>query len=307
MPVEKIAALGWENCARLWNDQVELLATLDVGPRLLRFALHDGDNVLRVFPDQLGTRGETEFVARGGHRLWISPETEQTYAPDNRPVECECKAPDALHLTNSPDPRWRVRKEMMISLAAKSSAATIQHRLTNEGGDRISIASWGLTVMAPGGIEIIPQPALGTHGEEFLPNRVIVPWTYTDFSDDRWRLGRRFFFLEPKSGRPATKLGLAHRERWVAYVLPRVLFVKTFDFEESASYPDLGCNFETFSKDDFIELETLSPLKDLAPGESVGHTERWQLFPIDEIPPLGDETALERWFAPFISKLESTR
>jgi hypothetical protein len=302
MPVNIVPALGWKNCAQLANAHTELLITLDVGPRILHYALlNEGDNVLRAFADQLGTRDEKEFIARGGHRLWVSPETERTYAPDNRAVEYEIKEPHAIRVTNPATAPWHLRKEMIISLGADSAAVTIVHRITNCGAEPVAIASWGLTVLQPGGIEIIPQPPLGTHGVEFLPDRVIVPWTYTDLSDDRWKLGRRFFFLEPKAGRPATKIGLSHRERWVGYALPRVLFVKEFDYENGATYPDLGCNFETFSKDDFIEIETLSPVKQLAPGEAVGHGERWQLFPIDGLPATDDEAALARWMAPFIS------
>jgi len=303
MPVSRIAALGWENCAHLSTDHAELLVTLDVGPRILHFALTGGDNVLRAFADQVGTSGENEFVARGGHRLWVSPETERTYAPDNTSVEYELRAPSSIHVANRAVAPWHLRKEMIISLATDRAAVRIEHRITNEGERPTEIASWGLTVMQPGGIELIPQPPLGSHDAEFLPNRVIVPWTYTDFSDDRWRWGRRFIFLQPKAGRPATKIGLSHRQGWVAYVLPGVVFVKAFAYEEGAVYPDLGCNFETFSKDDFIELEALSPMKQLAPGEAIGHTERWQLFPIQGIPETNDEAALARWLAPLISNI----
>ena len=304
MAVEKTASFGWENCALLSNGHAELLVTLDVGPRILQFGLREGENGLRAFPDQMGKHDEPEFVGRGGHRLWVSPETERTYAPDNSPVEFAFTEPNRVHVINPAAAPWHIRKEMTIALVENRASATIEHRLTNETDRPVEIASWALTIMAPGGIEIIPQPPLGTHGEEFLPDRVLVPWTYTDFSDDRWRLGRNFFFLEPKAGRPATKLGLLHRERWVAYALPGVLFVKASDFEEGALYPDLGCNFETFSKDDFIELESLGPLTKLPPGQSVGHTETWHLFAIDGMPPTLDEAALARWFTPFISKLD---
>jgi hypothetical protein len=305
MPVKIISDLGWEHCAHLASDHAELLVTLDVGPRILQFALAGGDNVLRAFAEQLGTRDEKEFVARGGHRLWVSPEDVRTYAPDNSAVEYEITKSSALRVVNPARAPWYVRKEMTISLATGEAAAEIIHTITNEGEGPIAIASWGLTVMQPGGIEIIPQPPLGSHGAEFLPNRIIVPWTYTDLSDDRWRFGRHFIFLEPKPGRPATKIGLSHRERWVAYALPTVVFVKSVAYEEGAAYPDLGCNFETFSKDDFIELETLSPIKQLAPGQSIGHTETWRLFSTDGLPGTHDESALARWFSPFIANLGS--
>lgn len=303
MSATKISALGWENVAQLSNGHAEVLVTLDVGPRILSYKLSGGDNVLRVFPDQAGKKGEDGYKVRGGHRVWVAPETDLTYAPDNGPVKFDLREPNVLHAETPADEKWRVRKDMTISLAADSSAVMIQHRATNEGSEPIQIASWGLTIMAPGGWEIIPQPPLGEHGKEYLPNCVIVPWTYTDLSDDRWKIGRRFWTLTPKADRPATKLGFAHRERWIAYVLGRQLFLKTFDYEEGAAYPDLGCNYETFSKADFIELETLSPLRTLGPGQSVGHTETWHLFGGITVPDAVNEAALEQWLQPYLAKI----
>jgi hypothetical protein len=45
-----------------------------------------------------------------------------------------------------------------------------------------------------------------------------------------------------------------------------------------ARYPDFGCNFEVFSNSDFLELETLGPLVELQPRETVEHVENWWLF-----------------------------
>jgi hypothetical protein len=203
---------------------------------------------------------------------------------------------------------WNIRKSMALSLAPEGSAVRIDHALTNEGAEPVTVASWALTVMAPGGLEIIPQPPLGHHGKgpkgrEFLPERVMVPWSFTDFSDPRWKFGRRFFTLRPVAGMPATKLGLAHLEPWVAYLLPDALFVKTFAFEPGATYPDFGCNLETFTKDTFLEIESLSPLKTLAPGQTVGHSETWHLLSGITQPDSLEEGPLEEWLQPLLKKL----
>ena len=39
----------------------------------------------------------------------------------------------------------------------------------------------------------------------------------------------------------------------------------------------MGCSFETFTNADFLELETLGPLKKLAPKQSLTHVENWTL------------------------------
>jgi len=303
MAFSKVAAFGWENCARLTNGHAELIVTLEIGPRILSYRATGGENILRAFPDQLGKSGEPDYQVRGGHRIWIAPETERTYAPDNAPVQFDFREPGTLHLTVPGMAPWHVRKEMILSLSAGSTAVRIEHRATNDGAEPTSLATWGLTIPIPGGVEIIPQPPLGKHGEGgFLPSRVIVPWSYTDFSDDRWKIGRRYWLLHPKPGRPATKLGFALPDRWVGYQVANQLFLKIFEFDPAATYPDLGCNYETFSKGDFIELESLGPLQTLAPGESASHTETWHLFDGIAPPDSLEETALEKWLEPFLGK-----
>jgi hypothetical protein len=306
MPLNSIAAFGWERCARLANRDAELIVTLDVGPRILSFKTTGGENVLRAFPKQLGKSGEPDYQVRGGHRMWIGPEDERTYAPDNGPTEFRFDEPCGLRVATPATEPWKIRKEMIISLAAEGADVHIRHRATNEGAEPATLCTWGLTVPIPGGCEIIPQPPLGEHGKGgFQPDRVIVPWSYTDLSDDRWRIGARYWRLRPNPERPATKLGFALTDGWVAYVLPGALFIKRFDFDAAATYPDRGCNFETFSKGDFIELESLSPLRTLAPGESTEHAETWHLFA--DTPALDslEEGAIERWLQPFLAKIGS--
>jgi hypothetical protein len=303
MEISEVPAFGWNRCLRLASAGAEVLVSIEVGPRILSYRRPDGENVLRAYPEQMGTSGEDEYMVRGGHRIWVSPETEITYAPDNSAVTVEQGSQGAVRLVNKASTRGPVRKELTLSLA-EGGGLTLDHRLVNESGAEMEIASWGLTVMREGGYELIPQPPLGSHETDLLPNRVIVPWTYTDFSDDRWQFGRHLWRLIPKPGRPPTKLGFALLPGWAGYVLPGTLFVKRFDYEPGAVYPDRGCNFETFSKDDFIELESLSPLRRLAPGEAVSHRETWHLFGSDTTPPAGiDDAALEQWLRPLLSPL----
>ncbi len=67
------------------------------------------------------------------------------------------------------------------------------------------------------------------------------------------------------------------KQGWAAFVLNDDVFIKQFSFDENATYPDYGCNAETFTNNEFIEVETLSPLTTLKPGSGIEHTERWYL------------------------------
>ena len=294
---------GWENNLQLANEHVELVISLDVGPRILSYKTPRGENVLKNYPEQMGGKGEPKWMIRGGHRFWIAPEDETlSYVPDNQPVTHDLSVENGVHLVNEGVDPWKIRKDMTVRLAENSSEVTLLHRATNEGTKPVEIATWGLSVMGQGGIEIIPQPPLGEHPRDLLPNRLMVIWPYSDMTDARYRFGWRFITLRQTAGYPS-KIGLAHKMRWVAYLMRNTLFVKTFDYIEGAKYPDNGCNFETFTNSEMIEIESLGPLCNLAPGESTEHMEHWYLCDVQEQPEGLKERALAEWIEPKLKQL----
>lgn len=302
MHIKQLNHAGWEHNLQLANDKVELIISLDVGPRILSYKTPKTENVLKTYPEQLGKSGEQEWMIRGGHRFWIAPEDEAlSYVPDNLPVDYDLAAPNEVRLINSGVDPWKIKKEMTVSLADNTSEVTIVHRAINEGSAPIEIASWGLSVMVPGGLEIIPHPPLGLHPRDLLPNRLMIVWPYTNLTDPRWRFGETFITLRQTdtAGQP-TKLGLAHKQKWIGYLTRDSLFIKIIEHQEGAAYPDMGCNFETFTNQDMLEIESLSPLKKLGPGESVSHTERWHLFGEIPEPHSLQEPELAAWLAPYL-------
>lgn len=285
--VEKVAYGGWKNNLLISNGEAELIVTLDVGPRILSYQLAGGRNVFKEYKDQLGKSGEKGWQIRGGHRLWAAPEdTTRTYAPDNGPVKYEIQEATGSVRVTQPTDAYGIQKEMEIRLAPKGSEVTVMHRLKNCGSEATKLAPWALSVMDAGGIEYIPLPPKKPHPgsvtpttkpSDYWPNQTLIFWPFFDFADPRWNFGSKYITLR-QAKRGPTKIGVNHREGWVAYLNRGTLFVKGVSFEEGKHYPDRGSNFETFSNEDMLEVETLGPLVSLAPGETVEHLERWRLF-----------------------------
>ncbi|MCS6851833.1 MAG: DUF4380 domain-containing protein [Gemmataceae bacterium] len=285
--VEPIEYQGWKNNLRLSNGTVEIVATLEVGPRIISYRPRDGRNVFKEYPDQLGKKGETSWQIRGGHRLWISPEDPvRTYVPDNGPVHHE-RLGAVVRLRPAADMAHGLQKEIDLELAPTGTQVKVTHRVKNIGKEPTELAIWALSVMAPGGVEVIPLPPKRPHpggphqaksAADFAPHQSLALWPYFDFQDSRWHFGRQFLTLrqDPNAKSP-TKLGLSHRQGWVGYVNGGVLFVKRFGYQEGKTYPDHGSNYETFTNADMLELETLSPLVRLAPNTAVEHVETWEL------------------------------
>jgi len=277
--LRRVERLGLPNCYALTDGVAEVIVTTDVGPRVIGYALKGGENILG---ECAGESVETEWgVWRpyGGHRLWSAPEaTPRSYAPDNEPIAFEREGERAIRLV-SPAEKWTgIQKEMTVALDGEGGV-TLTHRITNVGAWRVELAAWALTVMRGGGTAIIPQEPYGPHPEHLLPARPLVLWPYTDMSDARFGFGRKLILVRSDARAAAPqKIGVGNKRGWAAYLLGTTLFVKRFGYEEGARYPDAGCNNEVFTAGSFIELESLSPLAALEPGETIEHVERWRLF-----------------------------
>jgi hypothetical protein len=305
--VETVEYKGWKHNLRLANADAELIVTLDVGPRVISYRPSGDANVFKEFADQLGRSGEPDWQMRGGHRLWAGPEDlTRTYAPDNAPVRHTPLGPGSVRLTQAPDAPYGIQKEIDLTLAPKGSRVTAVHRITNVGDDPTQLAPWALTVMAPGGVEIIPLPYKRPHPgppqnarspDDYASDQKLILWPFFDFTDPRWTFGRHHITLrqDPKATGP-TKIGLAHRGGWVAHLKGGTLFVKRFGYQEGMPYPDGGANFETFTNADMLEIESLGPLTKLAPGAEVELTEEWELF--TGAPAVNTEADIDRVIRP---------
>ncbi|MFL6212098.1 MAG: hypothetical protein ACJ74W_24855 [Pyrinomonadaceae bacterium] len=278
--MSKIAYLGLPNCYRLANDTVEVVVTTDVGPRIVRYALHGAENMLGEVPDVVLTTALGDWRPWGGHRLWAAPEAmPRSYAPDNEPLEYKPDGDHAIHLTAPVEAQVGIQKEMVVTLDAEGSGLTIEQRITNRNLWPVELALWGITILRGGGEVVIPHEPFRTWSQELLPARPLVLWHYTDMSDVRFTFGAKYLRLRTDAERDTPqKIGALCKQGWAAYQWAEQLFVKRFAYEADARYPDYGCNVETYTNADYVELESLSPLSQLAPGATATHTERWQLF-----------------------------
>lgn len=278
--MEKVTCLGLPNCLRLANGDAEIVVTTDVGPRIVRYARDGGENVLGEFPDAAKATSLGEWKPWGGHRLWAAPEAvPRTYHPDNSPVAFETDGL-SVRLTAPIEAATGLEKEMVVSLAERGSEVIVRHKITNRNAWPIDFAVWALTVVRAGGVVTIPQEPYAPHGDEtLLPVRSMVLWSYSDLSDPRFTLGRRYLRVTPDLEAPvAVKVGLSCAQGWVAYAKPDTLFVKRFPYEAGAAYPDLGCNLEVYTAGGYTEIESLGPLRRVEPGASLEHVERWALL-----------------------------
>ncbi len=282
--LEKIAYGGWANCLKLSDDGLELVITLDVGPRVIRFGTSGGQNLFKEFDDQMGKTAGTEWMSFGGHRLWHAPEVfPRTYAPDFQPVDYTWKD-EVLKLVQKTEPETGIQKEIEIGIQNKS--VHLVHRLINRNPWAVELAPWCLSVMAAGGRVIVPQEDFIPHPDVLTPARPLVLWHFTRMNDSRLTWGDRLIQMcQDNQFNSKQKFGVLNTKGWAAYHLGQDLFLKFVPPPmPGAIYPDMGCNFEFFTMPGFLEVESLGPLVKLEPNAATEHLEQWWLVSNIELP-----------------------
>jgi hypothetical protein len=299
--------MGAWRCLKLTDGRIEAVVATDIGPRILRFGAVGGRNLLHEVVEQQGLSGGDAWRPYGGHRLWHAPEEKpRTYAPDNGPVEADCDD-RSIQLTQTTEPSTGIQKQLELRL--EGGGLRVVHRLTNRSPWAVELAPWAITMMAPGGVAIVPQEPFAPHPDfreahetgipSYLPARTLALWSYAQLNDPRWTFLDRHILLrqDPALAAPI-KFGAGNRQGWCAYLNHGELLLKRFPWQEGVPYPDLGCNTEVFTNGDMLEIESLGPLTRLAPGEAVEHVEGWSHA--SGLPAIHDSDGLDRLLGPIL-------
>lgn len=258
-------------CLFLDNGVIEVGIPLDFGLRVCHFSFLGEQNVFFEQPNDMTELATPDgWRVRGGHRMWLAPESADVYAPDNDPISVE-RIPNGVRITQNEDTVLHAIKQFTLILDGES--VRITHRLTNTGETR-TCSLWAISVMASGGVERIPL-ALREGGYDPLHRFAI--WDHTSLGDVRADYRKDEIILTHMPIDARYKLAVGHPAADVTYTLPYAIFVKHYDLKTNMTYPDGDASFETFLCRHMTEVESLSPLYILETGESATHDEVWTL------------------------------
>ena len=148
----------------------------------------------------------------------------------------------------------------------------MDHEIRNASRAPITLAPWAITQFPLGGQVIVPASTDVTGPQA---DRSLVLWPYTDPGDARVHLALDDVRVDAVPGARRLKIGVAPSRGRVSYRRGGDVFEKHVVVDPSASYADLGAAIQVFVCDDFCELETLGPLREVAPDAAARHRERW--------------------------------
>lgn len=258
------------------NEHLRLEIALDAGPRIVWLSLPGGRNVFAETPEiDWPTVHGRPYRLLGGHRLWSSPECPlDEQVPDDEPVTVRALA-DGVEVEGATLTHDGLTRRIELRPAADAPRVRVTHVLENRGDRAVRAAAWALTQMAPGGVAILPLPGNGSSAQ--LPNRNVVLWPYSSVADPRFDLADGEIRVSATDDAGFFKTGCLNHSGEVFYELDGLTFCKRFAPEPDAEHVDFGCNAEAYVRAEFLELETLSPLRDVEPGASIVHVEEWEL------------------------------
>lgn len=288
---EKTVYGDWGNCIRLSNGTIEVITTLDIGPRIVRYSFIGGENLLHEDPKGEFTAtcptyseyfDADKWRVYGGHRLWLAPEVmPRSYSPDNNPMEYK-EIENGVRVIQPVQKGNNVQLSIDITLNDNDNRVNLKHSIKNCSLWTMEFAPWAITAFTTGGVEYVPQT---TEDMGFIPNRTMAFWAFDKFNDSRFELGEKYIKLvsDPEAKTPF-KYGINNLCGYATFFAKNNLFVKYFTHQPGIRYPDNGCSYETYTNSAFTELETLGEYKKVLPDETVTHSEQWDLYENVEAP-----------------------
>jgi hypothetical protein len=258
---------------------VRMIVLHSIGPRIAWFGHCDRENLL--YWDAAGEHRRGAWRLYGGHRLWLTrplaDENEETYEPDNEACRVEPQA-DGIRITSSPG---GLGIEKSLAIAVSHGVWTLEHRLRNVGSLLWSGGAWALTCTSPRPDTVYRVP-LGGGPPAWDLTTIVIPRRWGGTHSSRLDDPQITFVedaMEIRAHREETKrMVLAQRGEIEMHDPARGLFRKRTSFEPDASYP-LGTNLAVYVGPErfMVELETMGPVRTLAPGSMLAHVERWSL------------------------------
>lgn len=258
----------------------DLRLTLDAshGPRVTSLTGVDGEELMVELspPLVIGPPEGPRLALHGGHRLWAAPEVPAvTYALATGGGTLRTDG-DHVRVGDEGTPIAR-----RIVVAVADGEVRLRHTLVNTGTDVRAMAPWAITQLQPGGIVCMPVGAAPSDEHGLQASGAIVTWPYTRLDDPRIAMAAHAVTIDSggmTSEDDPVKLGVDGSVPWAAYVRgPSVFVLRGTPPPRDAPLVDLGATVQSYVCGDFVELELLGPLTEVAPGGSVTLDEVWSV------------------------------
>ena len=298
--VTQVQYHGWP-ALRMGNGLVVLVAVPDIGGRIMEYKLN-GHPFLWTNPEEYGhtcpppaTEGERVWHNFGGYKIWPAPQSEWKGPPD--PVGSqldggkwtgEIVQPTGqvgeIKLVSPADPSVTgLQITRVVRLFAGSTRVEVRETFSNVSDHPVRWSAWDVT-QVPGALKD------GSTGDQ--ESRIYFPLNpeskfpagFAKLIDDpagdsQWEIVKEHGLMRVSYRHQTGKIGADSLAGWIAHVVEihNLAYIKRFEVEKLAEYPDQGSTVEVYTSGGapYMEVEVLSPLLSLRPGEERTVVRQW--------------------------------
>lgn len=303
-------------CVKLENDEIELLITTQLGPRIIYFGAKGGENLFYnddscenvdrspLLKELFGADAEYHFY--GGHRMWLAPQYQvHTESPDNAP--CEVTFIDNGVTLTCPEAKViGFISAMTVVMHEEKPEIKVTCSFTNTSDQPKKNAVWQITQFPTGGVGFYPfippfkmrkpfnEMTLEDVSKPIIPATSLVMFLGS-FSDPRFIFDDDYITLSSiKERMRPIKIGMPQKQGFAMFAYNG--YMLQFDFEHNpyGEYTDYGCSFESYTNSQFTEVEVLGEYQEYKKGETISHTQKISVKPLKaQLPDLTDREAVK--------------
>ncbi|MGD8240761.1 MAG: hypothetical protein PVH68_19585 [Armatimonadota bacterium] len=295
---------GWE-ALKLTNGIVTVVAVPSIGGRVMEYKLGPHP-YLWVNPEEHGklydapkTKEERTWHNYGGYKVWPAPQKQWGGPPDPLGSTLDggkwtgqiVPGERGMGTVRLVSPRDAGVTGLQITREATLYGGTtrlaIKERFTNVSDKPVSWGIWDVT-QVPGSLSKKQKASPQARVYFPLNSDSAHPRGFYDMlaesggeprGTEQWLPGVAPGIMGVKYLGQTGKIGADSMAGWIAYVdeAHEYCYVKRFKAEKLGKYPDKGSTVEVYCSGDqsYMEVEVLSPVKDIQPGDSLTFTIDW--------------------------------
>ncbi|MCC6444555.1 MAG: DUF4380 domain-containing protein [Armatimonadetes bacterium] len=280
--VSIVSHRGWRDSYRLAAGKTRLTVVPAIGGRIMEYSL-GGKNVFLENPAEIGKVYPYQtrlWYNYGGYKTWNAPASKWTNggwppdpALDYGPASMEITGENSLRIVGAPSLATGLLMIKDVSLDARTGDVRIVQRIRNISDRSQEWGVWDVTQVRAPCFVVFP-----VNVKSRFPKGLLYMIEGSEKSR-QWTVENGLCIVE--YGREGAKIGSDVSEGWMVWFQDRLAYLKRFPaLIEGAVYPDQDALAQVFTsggKPDYIEMEILSPIFRLAPGEEGSLTEEWKL------------------------------
>lgn len=269
--VKEINDMNYGRCVDISNGILNVTITIDYGPRIIKYCPQNMinpfycDNGYKYsYPQNLSNSSEL-FYLYGGHRMWVSTENgEKSKYPDNTPVVYSPTA-EGVKFSILRDNTEGIILSLDIMLTQETTDIMVVHSVQNVSHTPKVLSVNADTALCKKGF------AYSLQGNK---DKSISLYNLSKWQDKRLYIADNYVTVD-SSGRDEFDIGIKNTEGCCGYVNDNFIFNKRYIHNSKLDYPKKEISTEIKIYNDYISLNTVSPLYIVEAGEIIRHVENW--------------------------------